>query len=382
MGLTRQEIQAAAADGRKLWLADGKVPGLGVMVLPSGVRTWYLRYREPSGKQQTHKIGRADVISPAAAREEAHKLLGAVAKGEQPTTARQRLRQAPTVAQLLERIKREHWRRLKPGTQRNNELAWRLHLLPTFGAMKVAEVQPRHVADWFHHASLERPIRANRCLEILSKAFNLAELWGLRSQASNPCARIDANPENKRRRYLKPEEAARLGRTLAIWQHGTRWRFAQLVRLLLLTGCRLREIMACRWEWIDLRGRVIHLPDSKTGARTVHLTPQAVAILEQLRAATNTDWVIAGAGDGPMVGYRKLWLELCEQAEIQQLRIHDLRHSFASFGLASGLTLPVIGSLLGHASPQTTARYAHLIDEVAQAAAATTGAAVSLALAG
>jgi hypothetical protein len=130
----------------KQWIPDRKVPGLGLMVLPSGVRTYYLRYREPSGKQQTHKIGRAEVVNITAAREEAHKILAAVARGDAPTSARQQLRRAPTVAQLLDRIKVEHWRKLRPGSVVNNELIWRRHLLPVFGAMRVHEVQQRHVA--------------------------------------------------------------------------------------------------------------------------------------------------------------------------------------------------------------------------------------------
>jgi integrase len=361
----------------KQWIPDRKLPGLGLMVLPSGVRTWYLRYREPSGKQQTHKIGRAEVVSVTTAREEAHKILASVARGEAPTSARQKLRRSPTVAELVERIKVEHWRKLRPGSVANNELIWRRHLLPEFGAIKVQSVQQRHVAEWFHRASIERPVRANRCLEVFSKAMNLAELWELRPQGSNPCLRIEANTERKRRRYLSREELQRL--LAALDTFGTtapRWRFAQLIRLLLLTGCRVREIMHARWEWINDDATVLVIPAEKhkTGGdgseRKVHLPPAAGLILRELRRRSNTAWVIAGAGDGPLISYLRQWNELLAAAGITNLRVHDLRHSFASLGVSAGLSLPQIGGLLGHASPQTTQRYAHLVDEAAAAAAA------------
>ena len=361
----------------KQWVADRKVPGLGQMVLESGVRTWYVRYREVSGKQQTHKIGRAEIVSLTMAREEALKVLADAARGLTPTTARQELRRSPTVAELLERIKVEHWRRLRPGTIANNELIWRRHLLPEFGSTKVQAVQQRQVAEWFHRASMERPVRANRCLEVLSKAMNLAELWELRPQGSNPCARIQANTERKRRRYLSREELKRLLAALdAFAEAGVRWRFAQLIRLLMLTGCRVREVMHARWDWLDEDAAVLIVPadQHKTGGdgndRRIHLPPAAMFTLRQLRLRSNSEWIIAGDGDGHLVGYWHLWQELLAKARITNLRVHDLRHSFASLGVTAGLSLPQIGGLLGHASPQTTQRYAHLIDEAAAAAAA------------
>ena len=359
----------------KQWISDRKIPGLGLMVLPSGVRTYYLRYREPGGKQQTHKIGRAEIVNVTAAREQAHKILAAVAQGQAPTSARQQQRRAPTVAQLLERIKVEHWRKLRPGSVVNNELIWRRHLLPVFGAMRVHEVQQRHVAAWFHEASLKAPVNANRCLEVLSKAMNLAELWDLRPQGSNPCARLSGNSERKRRRYLTREELQRL--LAALDRFGitrVRWRFAQLIRLLLLTGCRVSEIKDARWECED--GSVLVVPADfhykvQDGCdRRVQLPPQALLVLEELRAISNSEWIIQGDGDGHLIGYHRMWAQLLKDAKIENLRVHDTRHSFASLGLSAGLSLPQIGGLLGHASPQTTQRYAHLMDEAAAGMAA------------
>lgn len=355
---------------KKEWIPDTKVAGLGILRLPSGVETWYLRYREPSGKQQHHRIGRTTVVSRTLAREEAHKLLAAVAKGEAPTSQRQELRQAPTVAELYQRVKAEHHPRLRPSTVKGYNCTWELHIIPELGTTKVQLVTTAQVM------ALIRKIggtQANRTLAIMRKAFNLAILWGLRPD--NPCAKVPGNGERKRRRYLSRDEMARLLAALdAFAPAGVRWRFAQLIRLLLLTGCRVSEVKDARWEW--LQGSVLRVPPEahKTGQdghpRLVHLTPPAMAILQQLRSASNSDWVIQGDGDHPLVGYHKLWEELCATAKLTDLVVHDLRHSYASAAVSAGLTLKQIGGLLGHASPLTTDRYAHLIEEAAAAAAA------------
>lgn len=386
MALTKSQIKAAAAaDGRKTWLKDGKVPGLGVLVLPSGVKTWYLRYYLPDGKEQQHRIGRADSIAPEVAREEAHKVLAAAAQGGQPTSARQELRRSPTITVLAQRVEDKHYWKLKPGTRANYELIWRLHLLPKFGAVKVAQLRTGDVYDWFTELSKATPIKANRCLEVLSKAMALAEVWGLRPQGSNPCDGVAANTERKRRRYLSRDELGRLLAALDTFAAaGVRWRFAQLVRLLLLTGCRINELMAAPWSWYDDSTARLTLPPGahKTGGngheRIIHLPPAAVQILQELRHRSNSPWIIAGNGDGHLVGYWRMWCDLIKAAGINNLRPHDARHSWASWAITkAGLTLPQVGGLLGHASPQTTARYAHLLDEAAAAMAAQVAAAIS-----
>ena len=259
--------------------------------------------------------------------------------------------------------------------------AW-ASLLPAFGAStKVVSLTTEEIREW--HQKHAKPITANRALEVLGKAITLAEGWGWRPRGSNPCEGIVSHPERKRRRYLSSDELGRLRAALADWEQlsgrgSLRWRFAQLVRLLLLTGARLRNIMEARWDWVDWDRAVLVVPPEhhKTGDETqddltVHLNQRAVEILLELRRCQNqpSPWVIAGAKDGkPLVGYRKFWLSLLSEAKIVNLRIHDLRHSFASFTLSTGHGLGVVGQLLGHQSTQTTARYAHLIDEAAQAA--------------
>jgi integrase len=354
---------------KREWIADTKVPGLGILKLPSGVETWYLRFREPGGKQQHHKIGRLPTVSRTLAREEAHKLLAAVAKGEAPTSARQELRRGPSVTDLYGRLQEEHYGKLRATTQAGYKSIWEAHIIPELGTTKVQQVTTAQVMKLVRSVG---GTQANRTLAVLRKAMNMAILWGMRTD--NPCAKVPGNGERRRRRYLTREEMARLLAALdGFGGLGVRWRFAQLVRLLLLTGCRVSEIKDARWSWLQDAILVVPPECHKTGRdghpRLVHLTPAALKVLEQLRARSNGEWIIQGDGDHPLVGYHKLWEELLANAGIADLLVHDLRHHYASMGISAGLTLKQIGGLLGHASPLTTDRYAHLVDEAAAAAA-------------
>ena len=365
------------------WIPDKRVPGLGVLTLPTGIATWYVRFRLPGGRQMTHRIGRANIINATIAREMAMQILASSIRGEYKA----RNYKAVTMASLLERIKREHWPRLRPNTQRQQEMLWRVHLLPTFGKRCVCTITSDDVARWLHQASV-KPITANRALEVLSKAMNLAELWNLRPQHSNPCRHITANRERKRRRYLSRDELARLLVALDDFTvTANQLRFAQMIRLLLLTGCRVGEIQRARWDWVNLDASILVIPaaEHKTGGdgedRVVHLPPAAVEVLHQLRKRpihANNGWVIAGRGDAPLVAYSELWARLLERAGIENLRVHDLRHNWASTAISAGLTLAQIGEQLGHRSTQTTQRYAHLIDEAAAANVTKVAALISL----
>lgn len=351
------------------WEADGRVPGLGQLVLPSGVRTWYLRFRDGTGKQRFHKIARADRMNRTIAREQALKILGDLARGtHQPPAA------STTMAELLELLEARHYAKLRPRTAKNYRGFWRLYVLPTMAARKVVSVQRQDVLQLLAPIA---PVQANRTLQMLKAAFNQAELWGIRPENSNPCRRIPRHAEQSRRRYLSQAEAQQLLAACNQLQASpVQWRFTQLVRLLLFTGARLNEIMQARWEWFDPAAAMLVIPPEshKTGgsghSRVIHLSAAAMQVLLELQAQARTQWIIQGEGDAPLVGYHKLWQRLLRVAGIQQLRPHDLRHSYASMAVSAGLSLPQIGGLLGHASPITTARYAHLINDEAAAAAA------------
>ena len=211
---------------------------------------------------------------------------------------------------------------------------------------------------------------------MLSKLFNLAEMWGLRPDGSNPCLHVKRYKEEKRERFLSAEEIARLGRVLdETLRDGSETRSAVVaIRLLMLTGCRLSEIQKLRWKHVDLKAGELRLPDSKTGGRAVPLAPSAVRLLESLPRDAENPWVIAGKKpESHLTDLQHPWRRIRARAELDDVRIHDLRHSFASRALALGEGLPMIGKLLGHTQVQTTARYAHLARDTVKASAARIG---------
>ena len=237
--------------------------------------------------------------------------------------------------------------------------------------MLVTQVTRADIAN-FHHDLRHIPYQANRCLEIISKMFNLAELWGLRPDGSNPRRLIQKYPEVKRERFLSLDEIKRLGSVLRdIETEGREMPSAILaIRLLLYTGCRLNEIMTLKWEYVDLEAAILHLPDSKTGAKKVYLGKPAVKLLEEAPLIVGNPWVIPGALPGArLTDLQPFWQRVRAKAGLEGVRIHDLRHTFASTAVAAGHSLPIIGRLLGHTQVQRTARYAHLAASPAMTAA-------------
>jgi integrase len=237
--------------------------------------------------------------------------------------------------------------------------------------MVITDVTRAQIAK-FHHDLRHRPYQANRCLAILSKMFNLAELWGLRVDGSNPCRLVPKYPEKQRERFLSLAEIKHLGDVLNdMEQEGREMPSAILaIRLLLYTGCRLNEIMTLQWDFVDLETRTLKLPDSKTGAKTVFLGRSACELLEKAPRLPENPWVITGLIPGRrLTDLQPFWQRVRAQAGLPEVRIHDLRHTFASTAIAAGHSLPIIGKLLGHTQVQTTARYAHLAAQPAMLAA-------------
>ena len=204
---------------------------------------------------------------------------------------------------------------------------------------------------------------ANRCLALLSKMFNLAETWGWRQEHSNPVRLVAKYPESESHRFLSDDELSRLAATLhQCDQDGSvSPQVTAAIRLLLLTGARLSEILTLRWNYIDQRGGFLNLPDSKAGTRVVFLNEQATAVLASIEPVPGNPYVITGAVEGQhLVNLQKPWRKLRKMAGLEDVRIHDLRHSFASIAASGGASLPMIGQLLGHSQVSTTKRYAHL----------------------
>ena len=360
---------AKAGDG-VLW--DGELKGFGARCRGDGV-AYLLRYRLGSGRGapiRTVTIGRhGSPWNPGTARAEARRILAAVATGGDPAGDRQAALEAPTVADAVARFLAEHAEaKRKPSTAREYRRLLEAHVLPALGKRPVGEVTRAEIAR-LHHALRKAPYQANRVLAVVSKLFSLTELWGWRPDGSNPCRRIERYREAKREAMLSGDELARLGAALEAAECSP-WAKAA-VRLLLFTGARLGEVLGLRWDQVDFERGEARLSDSKTGAKTLQIPPAALAVLAELPRLEGNPHVIAGqrAGAG-LVNLSKPWRAIRAAAGLPTLRIHDLRHAFASIGAGAGMGLPIIGRLLGHTQAATTARYAHVQSDPAKAAAA------------
>lgn len=265
-----------------------------------------------------------------------------------------------TVAELAARYMAEHAPRKKAASVRQDELTWRRHILPTLGPVPVREVTRAHIMTL--HADLGKAVShvtANRARALISKALTLAEVWELRPDGSNPCRHVPKFHEDGRERMLSPDELARLGVALNAARSWRAWQIVPLVRLLLLTGCRLREIMAARLEWVDFSRSALLLPDSKTGARFKPLSEPALEIIRQI-PRNGSPWLIPGRIPGQcFVEPYGAWRRLCAMADLKGVHLHDLRHTAGSVAHAAGLSQREVADFLGHKQLATTEKYIH-----------------------
>lgn len=380
--LTKRVVDAAPipASGESL-IFDDEIPGFGLRVFPSGRKSYLIQYRS-GGRTRRVSLGVHGVLTPEEARKRARELLADVSRGADPSGELASLRNAPTVASVCDRFLSDYVaHRCKPSTQAEYRRSVELFIKPKIGPFKIGDVRRPDIAE-LHHALRHTPYQANRTLGVLSKLFNLSEVWGLRPDGSNPCRHVPKYREERRERFLSAEEFGRLGAALdAMEQEEPNARAAVAAfRLLTLTGCRLGEIQTLRWDYI--RENVIYLPDSKTGAKRVYLGKHALDVLARIERQPENPYVIAGEKPGQhLTDMQRPWRRLRKRAGLPDLRIHDLRHSFASGALALGEGLPMIGKLLGHSQVQTTARYAHLADNPIRSAADRISATIAEALA-
>lgn len=388
--LTKRTVKAAQAKADPYLIFDDEVRGFAVRVHPSGEKTFIMRYRF-GGADRKLNLGHFGSVTVHKARGLALKARANLADRTDPGAERRKLSASASLESLGERFMREHVAiRCKASTQKEYQRALKLFINPTLGRRRVAEVTRADIAE-LHHAYAHVPYQANRTLGVLSKMFNLAEVWGLRQDGSNPCRHVSKYREVKRERYLSTEELTRLGRALdeAIRRQPDGQgnyvdapESAYVVaafKLLILTGCRLSEIQYLKWDHVE--SDRLELPDSKTGAKTVPLGSGAVAVLNALKRVKGNPYVIAGEVEGQAcTDLQRPWRRIRKLAELDNVRIHDLRHTFASFAVSHGESLPMIGKMLGHTQVQTTQRYAHLARAPLHAAAARVTARLSAAL--
>jgi len=353
---------------------DRELKGFGVRAYPGGGRVYVAQARGPEGPRRV-TVGRHGVLNAEEAKRRAALIIARVKAGEDPVPEplAAKLAQGPTVADLAARYLEEHVAvRCKPKTARTSRSVLERHIVPTLGGLALAAVEPRHVFD-LHHGLSDRPAMANMTVAVLSHMYKLAEGWGMVPEGCNPCRSVAKYPQRKRERFLTDEEFIRLGKVLD--EAGTRGGVSPsavaALRLLMLTGCRKSEILTLRWEHVALEAGELRLPDTKTGARVVPLSPSAVKVLAALPRSPDTPWVIPARQPGMHLrALADAWKVVRARAALDGVRIHDLRHSFASRALALGESLPMVGKLLRHRQMETTSRYAHLArDTVHQSAA-------------
>lgn len=382
----------APASGNRITY-DSECKGFGVRVTKAGARAFVLNYRTRSGKERRYTIGSHPDWKVAAARQEARDLKIRVDRGDDPMAEVEAGRTAKSVSDLWERFEEEHLPKKRESTRRDYKALWTNHVKKTLGGKKIAEVRFSDVDDL--HRKITRggaPYNANRVVALLSKMFSFAitKEW----RKDNPAKGIERNQEEKRHRYLTSEELAAL--TVALAEHDDQ-QAANIIRLLLLTGARRGEVQAMRWADLDLGAGIWVKPGSTTKQKTLHRVPlsaPARQLLGEIREAAEqaakdkkrprpmSEYAFPGrGGKGFRLEIKHQWAELCVSAGIVNQRIvkdakgkdrtiftpsarmHDLRHTYASVLASAGLSLPVIGALLGHTQTQTTARYTHLFDD-------------------
>jgi integrase len=409
--ITKRTIDALPPDAPRQIVWDSELKGFGLIALPSGVRSFFVQYRNETGRQRRLTLGRYGVLTVDQARKAAQQALAGVSEGKDPLAARQTHRDAPTVSRLLDRYLAEHVE-VHNGERTATEVRGLIerHIRAGLGALKTSSVTRQDIAKF--HRSLERaPRSANIALTILSKAFNLAELWGIRPEGSNPCLRIPRFPENSRERFLSAEELANFGRvfeeaeTIGLpWQeregakakHRSKEenrrtpigaRTLAALKLLLFTGARLSEILELQWAHIDLERGTIALPGRKGGGRQAHpVSTMALAIIAELGKVEGSPWIFPAPRDLEkhlsLSVVENAWRRIRDRAGAPDVRIHDLRHTIGTYASQTGVNAFGVRDLLRHATIAMTGRYANRDADPIRSVSEAVGARVAAGLSG
>ena len=385
MNISKRTVDGLVPRGKRYFVWDETLKGFGVRVEPSGRKTYLCRFRVQGGRRQ-YLIGTSTTLTADQARVEARRVLSAAVLGTDVAQARYVARRTLRFDELAELFLREHGAKLKPASGRDYASALHKPAIPALGrtpvdAVTVAQINRLHLSMDKHR------FRANRVVTYVSCLFSWAATHGHVPKGFNPARDIKRYKEQGRERYLSSEEIKRLSQVLRQAEtDGLAWtikaeglkarhlakpenqreiyarQVTNAIRLLLFTGCRLREILHLRWTEVNFERGLLHLPDSKTGRKTVVLNVSALDVIADCPRVG--EFVIASdRPNRPRHDLKRPWDHIRAAAGLDNVRLHDLRHTHASIGVAAGLGLPIVGKLLGHASPATTARYAHLADD-------------------
>lgn len=362
--LTDQFIAALpSANHVQAFYWDEEMKGFGVKVMESGRKIFVVQYRAVDGKARRSVLGDTTMLTLKMARQLAADMIRDAAIGKDRLTERERDRNAPTVRDLCDQYMEKHALLKKKASSAKEDLSLiNRNILPVLGSRKVTDVKRSDIAQ-LHYDLRSTPTHANRVRVLISTMFNLAEKWEWRPDHSNPTRHVDPYPENKRQRYLSMEELTRLSAVLNEAEiRGTEERrVIAAIRLLIFTGCRHGEIMTLKWEYVDFEHHCLRLPDSKTGAKDVQIGESAIEVLESIPRLPDNPYVFHGRLPGKCwTDLQRPWERIRERAGIPDVRIHDLRHTFASIAVNMGESLPMISKLLGHTQLKTTERYAHV----------------------
>ena len=365
--LTKTAVDRLTADGHREFIVwDAELPGFGVRVKPSGAKSYVIQYRtKDSGRSRRKTIGRhGPLMSLQEARSIARGLLADVARGRDPVGEHRSRREAPTISELADRYLEEHaLPKKRAGSVRNDRSILERHILPRLGRMKVQDVESADIQR-LHNALRETPYQANRTIALLSKMFSLSVRWGLRT--NNPTEGIEKFHEEARHRWLSDGELKRL--TAALDEHPDQVA-ADAIRLQLLTGARIGEVLGSTWSDFDLdRGIWTKMSHHTKQKRTEHLplSSAAAQLLKTIKKSRGeiSEYVFLGRSpEAPRKDLKAFWRSVLATAGISDYRVHDNRHTHASHLVSSGMSLAIVGRLLGHTNPSTTQRYAHLADD-------------------
>jgi integrase len=414
--ITKRAVDALQCPSKdRVFLWDDELPGFGVAAMASGSKIYVIQYKR-GGKTKRKKVGKHGRLTPDEARKIAKTMLGAI---EDRTGRLKREAKARTFSQVATDFINLHVKAKRKGrTADDYERILKLHLNPEFGTTQLRLIDKVDLAR-LHAGMKDSPGAANRAIALFSSVWNWAAKRGEVERSDNPATGLDRYPENPRERYLTRDELKRLG--AALEQAGTvglPWVVDETkknakhiqktgritivdpyavaaIKLLILTGARLREILTAKWDYMDWDRSVMFLPDSKTGRKTLYLSTPALSILRELPHEKKNPYIFPGDVKGkPRADLKRPWAAICQASGLVEyvqegkklskarpsVRLHDLRHTFAATGAGLSLGLPLIGRLLGHSQPSTTQRYAHVDANPAQRAANLIGGQISAAL--